>query len=73
MRCVVDAQLPRALANHLLASGHDAIHVKELPSAGDTTDAEIGGHARDDRAGDRAYPLVIGLRIGQLAHGWNDH
>lgn len=45
MRCIVDAQLPRALANHLLASGHDAIHVKELPRAGDTTDAEISAFA----------------------------
>jgi predicted nuclease of predicted toxin-antitoxin system len=45
MRFVVDAQLPRALANHLVASGHDAIHVKQLPSAGDTTDAEISAFA----------------------------
>jgi predicted nuclease of predicted toxin-antitoxin system len=45
MRFVVDAQLPRALANHLVASGHDAIHVKQLPNAGDTTDAEISAFA----------------------------
>lgn len=45
MRFIVDAQLPRALADHLLASGHDAIHVKQLPEAGRTTDAEISAFA----------------------------
>ena len=45
MRFIVDAQLPRALAVHLVASGHDAIHVKQLPKAGDTSDAEVAAFA----------------------------
>lgn len=45
MRFIVDAQLPRLLTDHLVASGHDAIHVKQLPKAGGTSDAEISAFA----------------------------
>ena len=45
MRLVVDAQLPQRLANRLTALGHDAVHIKTLPNAGDTTDAEIAEFA----------------------------
>jgi predicted nuclease of predicted toxin-antitoxin system len=41
MRFVVDAQLPSVLAQLLADNGHDVIHVKQLPKAGDTPDAEI--------------------------------
>ncbi len=50
MRFIIDAQLPDALARHLVGLGHDAIHVKRLPRAGDTPDAEIIAFAdRDSR------------------------
>jgi len=40
-RFIVDAQLPRSLAVRLTELGYDAIHVKELPAGGDTSDSEI--------------------------------
>lgn len=49
MRFLVDAQLPRSLAVHLAGLGHDAIHVKELPTGGRTTDSEITSTADADR------------------------
>ena len=45
MQFIVDAQLPRILMSHLIALGHDAIHVNDLPKAGETTDAEIAAFA----------------------------
>ncbi len=45
MQFIVDAQLPRALADRLIELGHDAVHVKELPKAGDTPDGEIARYA----------------------------
>lgn len=41
MKFIVDAQLPRILVTHLIALGHEAVHVKDLPEAGGTSDAEI--------------------------------
>ncbi|WP_458040528.1 MULTISPECIES: DUF5615 family PIN-like protein [Bacteria] len=41
MKFLVDAQLPRSLAVHLVDLGHDAIHVKELPAGSRTTDSVI--------------------------------
>jgi predicted nuclease of predicted toxin-antitoxin system len=41
MKFLVDAQLPRSLAVHLAALGHDAAHVKDLPAGSLTTDSEI--------------------------------
>jgi len=50
MRFIVDAQLPRLLASSLVASGHDAVHVKDLTKAGDTSDVEISEFAdRENR------------------------
>lgn len=40
-RFIVDAQLPKSLAVRLTELGYDAIHVKELPAGGDTSDSEI--------------------------------
>jgi predicted nuclease of predicted toxin-antitoxin system len=53
MRFIVDARLPRALASHLVTSGHDAVHVKQLPQAGRTSDAEISAFA------DRESRIVV--------------
>lgn len=41
MKFLVDAQLPRIFADHLVKLGHDAVHVKDLPTGGRTTDSEI--------------------------------
>ena len=41
MKFIVDAQLPRILQARLNDLGHEAIHVKELPRSGDTSDSEI--------------------------------
>lgn len=41
MKFLIDAQLPRSLALLLGEFGHDAMHVKDLPNAGRTTDGEI--------------------------------
>lgn len=64
MRFIVDAQLPRLLASRLEASGHDAIHVKQLPKAGGTSDAEISEFA--DRRTHRTmhdFPSRAGRRF----------
>lgn len=41
MKFLIDAQLPRRLADWLIASGCDAIHTLQLPAANQTTDQEI--------------------------------
>jgi predicted nuclease of predicted toxin-antitoxin system len=41
VRFVVDAQLPRALADLLQRLGDDVVHVKDLPRGGDTSDRDI--------------------------------
>ncbi|MGI5187902.1 DUF5615 family PIN-like protein [Promicromonospora sp. CA-289599] len=48
-RFIVDAQLPKSLAVRLTELGYDAIHVKELPAGGDTSDSEITKVADLDR------------------------
>lgn len=48
-RFIVDAQLPKSLAVRLTELGYDAIHVKELPAGGDTSDSEITRVADLDR------------------------
>jgi predicted nuclease of predicted toxin-antitoxin system len=45
MKFIVDAQLPRILQAHLNGLGHDALHVKDLPRSGDTSDSEITAFA----------------------------
>lgn len=42
MNFLVDAQLPRRLANRLRESGHSAVHTLDLPRQNRTTDIEIG-------------------------------
>ncbi len=44
MRFIVDAQLPPALARHLVALGHEAEHVAEIGLA-TATDGRIWDHA----------------------------
>lgn len=41
MKFLIDAQLPRRLANWLLAAGYDAIHTLDLPQGNLTSDREI--------------------------------
>jgi predicted nuclease of predicted toxin-antitoxin system len=48
MKFLVDAQLPRSLAEHLTDLGHDAIHVKALDAGSLTTDADIRSIADAD-------------------------
>ena len=39
MKFVVDAQLPEPVARRLQASGHEAIHTKDLPDGNCTQDS----------------------------------
>jgi predicted nuclease of predicted toxin-antitoxin system len=41
MKFLVDAQLPRRLAQRLQAVGHDALHTLDLPDQNRTTDQSI--------------------------------
>jgi predicted nuclease of predicted toxin-antitoxin system len=41
MKFLVDAQLPRQLANVLSQSGHDALHTRDLPEGNATPDTVI--------------------------------
>jgi len=41
MRFLIDAQLPRILAEELFKNGHHAIHTRNLPHANHTSDDEI--------------------------------
>ena len=41
MRFLIDAQLPRRLARHLVEAGHDATHTLDLPQRNATTDDEL--------------------------------
>ena len=48
MKFLVDAQLPRRLADWLTQQGHDALHTLDLPRANRTPDAEVIGCADAD-------------------------
>lgn len=51
MKFLVDAQLPRRVAEWLTASGCDAVHTIELPDGNRTTDRQIIDRAdREQRA-----------------------
>lgn len=41
MKLLIDAQLPKLLADFFNWKGHDAIHTLDLPAKNTTTDAEI--------------------------------
>ena len=41
MKFIVDAQLPKTLAQSLRDKGFDVVHTSELPDGNDTTDEEI--------------------------------
>ena len=45
MRFLVDAQLPPLLCTILKNTGHDAIHIDELPQGDETSDKEISEYA----------------------------
>jgi len=41
MKFIVDAQLPRRLAQELVASGHEAVHTLDFPAGNRTPDGDI--------------------------------
>ena len=41
MTVLIDAQLPRRLARHFRAAGHDAVHTLDLPAGNRTKDRDI--------------------------------
>lgn len=45
MKLLIDAQLPRRLAQDLRAAGHDAVHVFDLPAGNRTPDPELAALA----------------------------
>jgi predicted nuclease of predicted toxin-antitoxin system len=54
MKFLIDAQLPRRLATHLIQAGLEAIHTLELPEGNRTTDQALNhfihidtGYSRD--------------------------
>lgn len=49
MRFLVDAQLPRRLANLLERLGHDVLHTLDLPEANRTSDAVLCDLSESDR------------------------
>ncbi|WP_405167568.1 DUF5615 family PIN-like protein [Nocardia sp. NBC_01499] len=50
MKFLVDAQLPRKVAEFLCTKGHDAVHTSELLQGNRTTDADIAKRAdRENR------------------------
>lgn len=48
MKFLVDAQLPKRLANWLNEAGQDALHTLDLPRKNLTTDSEIIDRAQQD-------------------------
>lgn len=48
MKFLVDAQLPRRIANWLNEAGHDALHTLELPRKNLTLDSEVIVRAKRD-------------------------
>lgn len=49
MNFLVDAQLPRRLAQLLTAAGHDAVHTRDLPDGNRTTDSALRAICRQQR------------------------
>ena len=41
MKLLIDAQLPKRLANDLTAAGHDTLHTIDLPLGNQTPDEEL--------------------------------
>jgi predicted nuclease of predicted toxin-antitoxin system len=50
MKFLVDAHLPRRLAQQFCAVGHEAVHTLDLPKGNRTPDAELGALSIRDRA-----------------------
>ena len=48
LKFIVDAQLPKRLAEWFRAQGHDCVHTKELPERNRTSDLEILRIAREE-------------------------
>ena len=41
MKLLIDAQLPKTLADALNSIGHDAVHTSQLPKGNRTADSEL--------------------------------
>ncbi len=41
MKFIIDAQLPKSLADFLIETGHEALHILSLPDKNRTTDNQI--------------------------------
>lgn len=48
MKFLIDAQLPRRLADRLRGASHDALHTRDLPSGNRTPDAVVASIADAD-------------------------
>ncbi len=64
MKFLVDAQLPRRLADFLESAGHDARHTLDLPQANRTPDSEIAAMA--DQEGRTVITKDSDFFIGHL-------
>ena len=67
---LIDQQLPQALATHLAAHGHDAVHVKEYPGVVTLPDSEIAAIA--DAEGRAVITKDEDFRISHLLNGRPD-
>jgi len=68
VRCLIDAQLPPALARWLTAEGHDAIHVSDVGLA-QAPDAAVWQHAADTAAVIVTKDEDFALRAQLMADG----
>lgn len=72
MNFLVDAQLPRHLADQLGAAGHNALHTLDLPADNRTTDEAINAVAERDlrvvitKDGDFVNSFLLGSRPPKL-------
>jgi len=49
VKFLVDAQLPKRLANDLTAAGHDSLHTIDLPLGNQTPDEDLAALAAQDQ------------------------
>lgn len=68
MRFLLDAHIPRQLANWLKAQGHDVMHTFELPNGNRASDSEINALSlREERVvvtKDRGFVQGVGSKNG---------
>ena len=49
MKFLIDAQLPKRLANNLTAAGYDTLHTLDLPLGNQTPDEDLAALAAQDQ------------------------